>query len=413
MTTSSRLVPLALSLGGAVALWHGVSGRVRVPFEYAATLRRWRIHFRNINPREGRDGTGRFTVRTVSLEVSAGGTNPAARPDPFDGDLTGSGRGVATAWQSTPIPAGVGHLLSYTWSSTEPPKRVVGGGWSAHGPDGEFEPTQHHPLDTWIEAEVDATTPVFAVLNDSIASGVGAAVPVADSWPSAYGRRVGALPMHYTASGDTMKGWYDPNHVKWQRWKGLTHPDFAIHAMGLNDINLGTPIWELQARHLRTRAIIADLLTDKIYTGTITPITRGDDSRLLTRRAYNAWLTCRDPEIIGFNRAVSADDRRLSPGFDTDGTHMNAAGYRRMSGEVPMAWADAHRGLTIAASGGTRHGHAISPSPLSKEGRWGTHPPPPQGRPTVSTRQRDRRAHCAHSQRSLTFARPRTCRRVP
>ncbi|QNN82262.1 SGNH/GDSL hydrolase family protein [Brachybacterium sp. Z12] len=195
--------------------------------------------------------------------------------------------------------------------------------------------TRTQPLDVWIEAEVPASTPVFAVFGDSLSSGVEATMPVQDSWPSIYAKRISALPIHYTASGDTMKSWSDPNHFKWRRWEHLTRPDFAIHAMGFNDIGNGADSWELQARHLDTMEIVRDRLTDQVMLAAITPNTEASDERLGVRRSYNHWLAERRAPFIQFHMEVSHDDRILDAAFDVDGSHLNTEGYRRMASTVP------------------------------------------------------------------------------
>lgn len=333
----SRRVPLALTVGGALLDWAGTQGTVRVPFEHGVTVPRWRLHFRNINPRDGLEGRATFRVSQILIGESAGDGTWAAEPTLIAAELRGVPK--RTQWQHIPLLAGREYLIEYTWVSDIPTRRVVGGGWTVRrsvGSPASLDPTPILPLDSWIEAEVPAATPVFAAFGDSLSSGVTAAVPVRDSWPSIYGRRIGALPMHYTSSGDTMKGWSNPAHYKWTRWADLTRPDFVIHAMGHNDIGNNAPIWDLQRRHLTTMGILGHQLTDRIHLASITPANSWSEEQVLTRLAYNHWLSARDPNMISFHTAIAPDDLRIQPDFDVDGTHLNTEGYRRMASVVPV-----------------------------------------------------------------------------
>lgn len=333
---------MALTLGGGLLSWPGTAGSIRVPFEHGVTVPRWRVHFRNINPREGRPGEGRYTVGQVAIGTSNGQGGWIEAPAVVASMLAVDGGEIITPWQDTPLTAGTEYLLAYSWTSTHPTKRVVGGGWTATDPlaqDAELTPIQNHPLDAWIEAEVPAESNVLAVFGDSIASGVTTSAPVKDSWLSIYCRSIGALPIHYAASGDTMAGWADPNAYKWQRWQNLTRPDAVVHAMGMNDINNGMPIWELQRRHLKSTRLLHELISDNVRVATITPNPRAPLECQNTRREYNSWLTGRTPDVIRFHEALSRDDRRISPGFDGDGTHLNRTGYRRMASVVPVPFA--------------------------------------------------------------------------
>ncbi|MGP5009134.1 SGNH/GDSL hydrolase family protein [Brachybacterium tyrofermentans] len=272
----------------------------------------------------------------IAIGESAGNGQWAGTPRIIANELRGTP--LATPWQHSPLTAGREYLLAYSWESDLPTKRVVGGGWiteSAGGNGAKVIQTPTQPLDAWIEAEVPAETPVFATFGDSLASGVGSAMPVRDSWPSFYARRIGALPIQYTASGDTMKGWSDPDHFKWNRWALLTRPDFAIHAMGFNDIGNGASTWELQARHLATMEILRDRLTDQVVLASITPNSLINDERLRTRRSYNQWLAQRKAPFIPFHAEVSPDDRILKADFDVDGSHLNTDGYRHMASILP------------------------------------------------------------------------------
>lgn len=333
---STRLVPLSLTVGGGVRDWVGTAGSIRIPFMHGVTISRWRVHFQNINPREGRPGRGSVRLSQVAIGESAGGGKWASTPRVIAADLRGTPK--ITSWQHSSLTAGREHLLAYTWTSDVPTRRVVGGGWIASdaiNSKAEITHTRVLPLDAWIEAEVPSSTPVFAVIGDSLSSGVESTMPVRDSWPSAYARTISALPIHYAASGDTMKGWSDSSHYKWTRWARLTRPDFAIHAMGFNDIGNGASTWELQARHLTTMQIVRDRLTDQVLLAAITPNNMANEAHLQTRRSYNHWLAERKAPFIPFHAEVSEDDKILRADFNVDGSHLNTKGYRHMASIIP------------------------------------------------------------------------------
>lgn len=333
---STRRVPLSLTVGGSPRDWGGIAGSVRIPFTYGVTIRRWRVHFQNVNPREGRRGHGSVRLSQIAIGESGGGGKWANAPRVIADQLRGIPK--VSQWQHTPLLAGREYLLAYSWVSDHPTRRVVGGGWIASHPtdsNATLAHTRTQPLDAWIEAEVPVSTPVFAVFGDSLSSGVEATMPVRDSWPSIYAQRISALPIHYTASGDTMKSWSDPNHFKWRRWEHLTRPDYAIHAMGFNDIGNGASSWELQAHHLDTLEIMRDRLTDQVMLAAITPNNVASDERLGVRRSYNHWLAERRAPFIPFHMEVSHDDKILDAAFDVDGSHLNTEGYRLMASTVP------------------------------------------------------------------------------
>ena len=337
---SFKTVPLALTVGGG---GHAgpTSGIYRMPLKFGATITRWRAHFRNNNPRFGTDGP--------PVSISNVYFGPAS-----NGDFSSSSRigstystgttGTVTPWVSTPINAGTEYALSYQFSGTAT-NRVVGGGWSAssvNSTSATLTRVTSLPLDVWIEAEVAPEVPVIAAFGDSLSSGVGATLPVHDSWLSQWTRANGALPVHYTASGDTMAGWADSNAYKWQRWQGLTRPDAVVHNMGSNDVFNGANLATLQERRAASIEQLGNLVSPVIYTATITPRTSSSGAEEAVRRSYNTWLkglpdAARD--VFDFVPAISGDDERISPGFDADGIHLNTAGYAAVAGAItrPLA----------------------------------------------------------------------------
>lgn len=341
-----KTVPLALTVGGGITSWSTTSGGVRLPVQFAAPVQRWRVHFRNINPREGTPQTATVSIPYVVLgRAGSMGYTYLETPE-IATDLVGSGD-LMTPWQNSPLAANEEYLLGYTWTTTASgtaPRQVVGGGWTtAYGGtafrsnSAPVTATVSMPLDVWIEAEVAPDVPVVAAFGDSLASGVGATLPVFDSWLSQWCRAHGALPVHYSASGDTMAGWSDSEHYKWRRWQHLTRPDAAIHAMGNNDVFGGATLDALKTRRATTMSILSALVSSTIYTATITPRTSSTGAEEAVRRSYNTWLK-RTPDAardaFDFVPAISRDDENISPGFDSDGIHLNTAGYAAVAGTI-------------------------------------------------------------------------------
>lgn len=325
---SFKTVPLALTVGGSGTAGP-TSGVYRMPLKFGATITRWRAHFRNNNPRFGTDGPA-AAISSVYFGPAASGQF-ASSTRIGTTYSTGTG-GTATPWVSTPINAGAEYAIAYQFSGTAT-NAVVGGGWSAssvNSTSATLTRVTSLPLDVWIEAEVAPDVPVIAAFGDSLSSGVGATLPVYDSWLSQWARANGALPVHYAASGDTMAGWGDSNAYKWQRWQGLTRPDAVVHAMGSNDVFNGADLPTLRARRAVSIGQLQKLVSPVIYTATITPRTSSSGAEESVRRSYNTWLkgypdAARD--LFDFVPAISSDDENISPGFDADGIHLNTAGY--------------------------------------------------------------------------------------
>ena len=253
-----KLVPLALSLGQGVTAAAGgaMSGGFRVPIRYEAPITRWRVCFTNRNPRYGTTRNAQSVVSSVVVGAHTDGVYASA-PATVATNITVSADGsvARTGWQTTPIGDGRDMAISYryTTSGPEAPPLLVGGGWDlGTSSPSTLNPSKTRvirlPFDMWIEAETPATTPVIAGFGDSITCGVGATVPVFDSWPNVYARTVGALPMHYSTSGDTFENWgLDEKAYKITRWDHLAHPDAVIWAMGTNDMSASGTFAQHQA----------------------------------------------------------------------------------------------------------------------------------------------------------------------
>ena len=342
--SGSRTVPLALTVGGAPsATWPTTTGGVRVPIRFAVKINRYRVHFRNINPRVGTPGSGTVDIPKVWIGRHSGGGIVSGENTVISEAMVSSGADMVTPWVSTPLESNTDYLLTYQWSASEPTRTVVGGCWTtAAMTDANLNAAPvtrqvNSPLDVWIEAEVDASAKVLAAFGDSLSSGVGATTPVYDSWLSDWCRKNNALPVHYSASGDSMSGWADRSAYKWQRWQGLSRPDAVVFAMGSNDVFGGASLATMKSRRASSVSILRDLVSRNIYSITIMPRNAVTGEMEQTRRSYNEWLLALPDEareVFGFSEAISLDDETIIPAYDSDGIHLNTGGYAVLADSV-------------------------------------------------------------------------------
>lgn len=331
-----RTLPLTLTTGGSGTAGP-TSGTYRMPVKYGATITRWRVHFRNNNPRFGIDGPA-ATISTVYAGPATSGQFTAA-PAQIAAGLTTGATDAVTPWQATPLNAGTEYAIAYTFTAPAT-NAVVGGGWSAssvNSTTATLTRVVSLPLDAWIEAEAEATVPAVAVLGDSLAAAVGGTLPVYDSVLSQWARSRGVLPVHYTASGDTMAGWSNGAAYKWQRWQHLSRPDAVIHMLGSNDVFGGANLATLKARRATTIRLLQQYVSPVIYSLTITPRTSDTSGQEQVRRDYNTWLKSKPDaarDVFDVVPAISGDDENISPGFNSDGIHLNTAGYAAVAGTI-------------------------------------------------------------------------------
>lgn len=348
-----KTVPLACTVGGGQASSDAdAAGAVRFPLRFAARIQRYRVHIVNINPRFGAFGASKY-ISGVWMGTPSGTAGGAAAwlprigaPGQISAISDGEPNEYITPWNSTPLEANTDYLLSFGYSGTGTAEMNVGGAYVSPIRDdaynnsgtGSWTRATRAPFSVWIEAEVAPDVPVVAAFGDSLSSGVGATLPVYDSWLSRWCRDNGALPVHYTASGDTMAGWGDPTHYKWQRWQHLSRPDAVVHAMGSNDVfAAGRTLAELQTRRAASMTLLRTLVSPTIYSATIMPrdAVTGDQEDL--RRSYNDWLKLTPDaarDVFDFSAAISDNDESINPGFNADGIHLNTAGYAALAASV-------------------------------------------------------------------------------
>lgn len=337
--TSWRTVPLALTVGGAWALWDGaLAGAIRMPIRFAGKVNRYRVHLRNWTTRTGEPGSSAVSVPGVWI----GGRNGSQITGAVQiaSGLSSTGEDMVTPWVTTPLEADTDYMLAFTHSGSAQTLALVGGCWTVATADATAAVNgtinARSPLDVWIEAEVAPDVPVLAAFGDSLSSGITSTLPVYDSWLSQWCRENGAMPVHYTGSGYTMDIWPD-NAPGWTRWQDLDRPDAVVFAMGSNDVfGTGATLATMQAKHVAALRQVQKYVSPVVYGTTILPRTNVTGTQETVRRAYNAWLPqsgMRD--LFNIVPAVSSDDETLMPAFDVDGIHLNTAGYAAIAGVIP------------------------------------------------------------------------------
>lgn len=351
-TAGFRTVPLALSTGHSGADTN-TTGHARVPVHYNAPITRWRVHIRNVNPRYNISRTGAvdFTGLWLGDQHATSPWGMTATPTQVHGpfSLPADGSEWVSPWFTNPIGDNIPRLLSYgytasagttvhgmlgtCWRSTTP------GHASGRIPVGSAALSGLVPFWVWLEAETPAKTPAVAVVADSRGLGHSATWPLYDSPLSIHCRRVGALPIHYGASGDSMGSSLDPDHLKWRPYPGTTPPDSVLWSMGGNDM-AAPNLAELQTRHATIASIIRDKLSPTIYASTVpcrTTETNTSPWETL-RRSYNTWLRTQPNgirDLFEFAAAISTDDDTITPAYDSgDGIHLTTAGYTALANAI-------------------------------------------------------------------------------
>lgn len=357
-STSTRLVPLSLSVGQddmTIDLTKRATASNRIPVKFTTSVPKWRIHLRNANPRTGRVLTGAVNIDGFWLgthdTTTAGkyASTPTKIVEAFSTPADGSE--WVSNWITSEIGDGTERLLeiSYSAGTTNVSKQLGASYYAGQGHAGDASYTGSWiegdtPFDIWLEAEVPASTTVLAVFGDSLSSGLKSSRPVMDSVLSQYTRAHNALPVHYSASGDTMTDYISQGDAGWKvnRWDNLSKSDGLLFSMGSNDVFANVSLSSMQTKFSNALSLISKRVKDgaPVYLSTILPRTSKVDSATVTseavRRQYNSWLKTQKgvgniKEVFDIVPTVSADDETLMTAYDVDGVHLNTAGYKAIA----------------------------------------------------------------------------------
>lgn len=361
--STTRVAAVALSTGDSGGLDTATSRNFRYPIELAATVRRFRVHVMNANPRYGNRYSGALTFTGLGIAKHAGATDPALEGQ-FDGAVTSIDQGFTTnslgyeyvsPWvENDPIKGYTEYLLTggYTCAAQDNFAGVGGGwmtananDWNVAAPTG-MAVSQKLPLYVWLEVEVDANVSVGAWLGDSLASGVSARLGVFDSAPNRHALANGYIPTLYTNSGTKMADHTDPAHFKWTRYdtaNGLTKPDFLVWELFSNDVfEAGVTAATLRSRFDACWAIAAEKLSPNIALMTVLPRHDAASPQEPVRKEWNEILLTELPgkAIIAVDAAApltNADGSTLDQRFSATPSdiHLTGAGYARYMSLVP------------------------------------------------------------------------------
>lgn len=325
-----KTAPLALTLGYGGAQTSG-SGTTVVIQHMPVTTKRVQLHLVNRNPRYAMADSAAVAVSAVAIGLHNGsGGSSAWTSFPASSGSTGYTSGwieVPEAWRGKDI------AVRYTWSGSTV-QRNMGTGWTNGTRDNV------PPLFAWLEVEVPASTPVVAAFGDSLSSGTSSSRPVVDSWIDQWARANGAVPAHWSHSGDKASGWPGTAGRKWFMYgENIAAPDSMVYMMGSNDLSENAPtIEDMTARILANVVLIRGQITPNVYAGTLLPRTGQPSSSPFetVRRQVNLWMPQSGlfRDVFGFAAAVSSDDDNIDPAIDADGTHLTTAGYKRIADAV-------------------------------------------------------------------------------
>lgn len=394
-TASTRLVPLALTVGQddyTVDLTKRPAASNRIPLKFSTSVPKWRIHLRNANPRTGRAFEGAVPIDgiwlgvhdrssvtyTINPNVNTGGKYLGAPTKIVEAFTTpADGSEWVSEWFTTEIGDGTERLLEIAYSNVPSGTSItrqlggsyyVGAGRAGNDTYAGGWVEGDTPFDIWIEAEVPASTPVLAVYGDSLSSGVRAERPVIDSPLSLYAFAHNTLPVHYSASGDTMTSWNAAGDAGWKvsRWDNLSKVDGLLFSMGSNDVFANVSLAGMQSRFTESLTLMSKRIKDgaPVYLSTILPRTNKVDSATVTseatRRQYNSWLKTQKgvgniKDVIDIVPAVSDDDETLKTAYDADGVHLRTPGYEAIAATLnlplPRQAVAASSGVAIVDNG--------------------------------------------------------------
>ena len=347
--------PLALTVGGGpTSTTVAAAMNARLPIRPSITIRRWRVHLRNYNYRDAQaypgalslagivvgpaalDADGRPTgaFAAAPTQVSGAGTTPAAATE------------YVTPWSDVELTAGTDYLVGYAYTAAVDQQTylAVGGGWRNGTPDdlAVLAPTltreQYMPLDVWVEAEFDPGTEVVAYFGDSLTVGVGADLPVYDSFPWRLARIRNHVPVIYGASGSTMNLWTNPSAGQLTRWAGFTKPSRLYWAMGSNDVFQPVDIATLRARFAAAWPVVTGATSRNVVLTTILPRLDAGAAAEAVRQQWNNLLVDELPggaQMCIDTAAVLTDESGavLDPRWRATPTniHLSKQGYARLA----------------------------------------------------------------------------------
>ncbi|MEE2568612.1 SGNH/GDSL hydrolase family protein [Pseudarthrobacter sp. J64] len=346
-SSGMKLVPLVLTAGHGGTAYAQTTATVRYPMWWGAPISRFRVHIRNINPRENAVRTGAVSFpQGLYVGTAAAWDGTLAAPTQIAGAFSTpeNGDDWVSGWVEKELPADSKHLLSGAYVASNTVMNNAGACWTspteaANSTAGAWTQGSMAPFDVWIEAETPSMTPTVAVVGDSLSAGTSSSLPVLDSVLSQYMRSWGGLPIHYAHVGDSFNSYNGGGAAgsadyKKNRWLHLAAPDSVLIPLGSNDIfGNSAPLSTMQSRCTTFVAWAKANISSTVFLSTITPRDLETGAKEDVRRQYNLWLKEQTTPnglaraVFDFAAAISLDDETIRPEFNGDGIHLNTAGY--------------------------------------------------------------------------------------
>ncbi|MET3349653.1 UNVERIFIED_ORG: lysophospholipase L1-like esterase [Arthrobacter sp. UYEF1] len=337
-------VPITAGHSGSDA---PLEATVRMPLLYQAPILRWRLRIQDINPRSAVTRAGAISLSGIWLGTHTGAGAMTGKVQ-LSGALSipDGATEYKTPWFNMPLNAGTEYLLSFGYTKATAPWAMLGYSYQTAddanaGDDNPAGMTKlgTAPFSIAIEAETHTHTPVIASLGDSNSVGVGAVNGLHDSWLSQLCRRLKALPDHRGSSGDTCIGSLAGATYKYNRFADLSKPDTALMALGQNDAAVTDTTSAVVIPNINT--VLGNLTTnvsENLYAVNYMPRTANPWAGFeAVRRELNTHLLTQPAgvrDVFDIAAAISSDDETITPAYDADGTHLNAAGFGQVQAAV-------------------------------------------------------------------------------
>lgn len=364
-------VPLTFSRGSGTDPRPIVT--VRIPVKFGAPVKRLKALFRNYDYRAGQPYAGATRINGVAFgehQMNADGSmtglfpsSPTTVSGPMNAPTDAST--FSTGWVEVNAEAGKEYLLSYTVYDDGVDKvynlgycftSTIASGWSIVGPTTAARQS-FAPLSVNLEVEVDAETPVYAYLGDSMTAGQGAARPGYDSWANQHARSHGAIAQIYAEPGSSLPQWSDPMDPAWRRFAHHRKPDRLYSLLGYNDLGNEITLSGMQTRFAAAMETALGFVEPNLYLATILPRPEIGPSHAV-QLAFNDWLSSTLPNgakaCLDFYRAVVDPATGLTDLMwrtaPNDG-HLSTAGYARLAETTTMPAPSAALSVTYAGDG--------------------------------------------------------------
>lgn len=329
---------------------------VRIPVKFAADVPDIRPIFRNYDYNSNTPYPGvlkfagiAFGKHQINEDGGMTGLFPDGEPPQilsYGFDSPADASTFSPGWATVNAKAGEEYLLSYAFEAASTGQvnayqlgvcftSLILSAWVR---DGATTATRqsYSPLSVGLEVRVDAKTPVYMYVGDSLTAGLNAAAPCRDSWAQKHAAAHGAIAQVLAQPGGSLADYADPMSPKLRMWAHLDKPDRVYEALGFNDVGNGATLGTAMDRFTLAMKNIQLYYGNELYYCTLLPhgSSTGFDN---VRLPFNDWKMslpsngqmCFDHYAAIVNPATGLTDPRwaASPGD----SHLKAGGYARMA----------------------------------------------------------------------------------